>query len=139
MILKVRLLICLPVLLAILACSFYIPALQREPPPSQDKKEKLLKPTTISPTIYTPIPTAIPTQTVSLPSPTAILLSTSTPEATPIPLESQLRIFENLWTIVNDTYVYPDFNGLDWDAIRQEYNQKISAGSNELTVLHDIE
>jgi C-terminal peptidase prc len=43
-------------------------------------------------------------------------------------LDSQLSIFENLWTIVNDTYVYPDFNGLDWEAIRQEYHQKISAG-----------
>jgi carboxyl-terminal processing protease len=128
MILKVRFLICLPVILAILACSFYIPVLQQEPPPSQENKEKPLKPTALSPATHTPIPTAIPTQTVSLPSPTAILLSTSTPEATPIPLESQLRIFENLWTIVNDTYVYPDFNGLDWDAIRQEYNQKISAG-----------
>jgi C-terminal processing protease CtpA/Prc len=33
-----------------------------------------------------------------------------------------------LWSIVNDTYVYPDFNGLDWNAIRQEYRQKIEAG-----------
>jgi C-terminal peptidase prc len=30
--------------------------------------------------------------------------------------------------VVNDTYVYPDFNGLDWDAINLEYRQKISAG-----------
>jgi C-terminal peptidase prc len=29
---------------------------------------------------------------------------------------------------VNDTYVYPDFNGVDWNAIHQEYQQKISAG-----------
>jgi hypothetical protein len=31
--------------------------------------------------------------------------------------------------IVNDTYIYPDLNGLDWNAIQQEYKQKISAGS----------
>ena len=30
--------------------------------------------------------------------------------------------------MVNDTYVYPDFNGLDWDAIKLEYREKITAG-----------
>ncbi len=128
MISKARLLICLPVLLAILACSSIIPAIQREPLPSQENKQIARKPTVISQATYTPFPTAIPTQTVSLPSPTVNLIPTSTPEPTLIPLDFQLRIFENLWSIVNDTYVNPDFNGLDWEAIRQEYTQKISAG-----------
>jgi C-terminal peptidase prc len=44
------------------------------------------------------------------------------------PLDTQLNIFDDLWSIVNDTYLYPDFNGLDWNAIHQEYNGKISAG-----------
>lgn len=34
--------------------------------------------------------------------------------------------------MVNDTYVYPDFNGLDWDAINLEYRLKISTGLNNL-------
>ncbi len=40
----------------------------------------------------------------------------------------QLRIFENLWNVVNDTYLYSDFNGFDWQAVKEEYNQKITAG-----------
>jgi carboxyl-terminal processing protease len=43
-------------------------------------------------------------------------------------LETQLSIFENIWSIVNDTYVYPDFNGVDWNAIHEEYRQLIFAG-----------
>jgi C-terminal processing protease CtpA/Prc len=53
---------------------------------------------------------------------------TPSPTPTLLPLNIQLSIFENLWTTVNDTYVYPDFNGLDWSAIHQEYRQKIKAG-----------
>jgi C-terminal peptidase prc len=40
----------------------------------------------------------------------------------------QLKIFENIWTIVNDTYIYPDFNGLDWNSIDKEYRNRIYAG-----------
>jgi C-terminal processing protease CtpA/Prc len=54
--------------------------------------------------------------------------STSSPTPTLISLFTQLRIFQSLWSIVNDTYVYPDFNGLDWNAIHLEYRQKITAG-----------
>jgi carboxyl-terminal processing protease len=66
---------------------------------------------------------------MSLPSPTPSPASTSTPTPTLIPLETQLSIFENLWSIVNDTYVYPDFNGVDWNAIHEEYRQLIFAGA----------
>lgn len=55
-------------------------------------------------------------------------MSTPSPTPTLLPLNIQLSIFENLWTTVNDTYVYSDFNGLDWNAIHQEYHQKIKAG-----------
>jgi carboxyl-terminal processing protease len=55
-------------------------------------------------------------------------VSTPSPTPTLLPLNIQLSIFENLWTTVNDTYVYSDFNGLDWNAIHQEYHQKIKAG-----------
>jgi C-terminal peptidase prc len=33
-----------------------------------------------------------------------------------------------LWRIVRDTYLYPDFNGLDWEAIGDEYRHKVEAG-----------
>lgn len=72
-----------------------------------------------SPTISpTPLPTETPT-----PAP-----ATATPTPTPLPLEVQLRIFEELWTIVSEEYLYPDFNGLDWNVIYDEYCARIEAG-----------
>ena len=29
----------------------------------------------------------------------------------------QLETFDTFWQTVNDEYVYPDFNGVDWDGI----------------------
>jgi carboxyl-terminal processing protease len=33
-----------------------------------------------------------------------------------------------LWGLVQDVYVHPDFNGVDWDAVLDEYLAKIDAG-----------
>jgi hypothetical protein len=123
---KIRSFIWLPVLFATLACSTFLPSIHQESSPTPESKHFSGKPTSILPATITPIPTAALTPTLSPPSPTPSQVSPSTPTPTPIPLETQLSIFENLWTIVNDTYVYPDFNGLDWNTIHQEYRQKIS-------------
>ena len=125
---KVRFLFWLPVLLAIIACSTVTPLLQATPTLPPLPKYSSGKPTyTPSPTT-TPIPSPTNTPTSTLPSPSPTPLSTSTQTPTSLPLLTQRSIFENLWSIVDDTYVYPDFNGLDWNAIHQEYRQKISAG-----------
>lgn len=118
----------LPVLIAILACSTFFPSLRPEPTITQTKKIYSAKPTSTIRATSTLIPPATITPTSSLPSPTPTQVSTSTQSPTPIPLSTQLSIFENLWIIVNDTYIYPDFNGLDWDAIHQQYRKKILAG-----------
>jgi C-terminal peptidase prc len=44
------------------------------------------------------------------------------------PSSLQLQIFEQLWEVVDQEYLYPDFNGLDWEAIYAEYRQRIEAG-----------
>ncbi len=44
----------------------------------------------------------------------------------------QLSVFNELWSIIQTDYLYPDFNGLDWNAIYDEYQARIEAGlSNE--------
>jgi carboxyl-terminal processing protease len=71
-----------------------------------------------------PIPltlTASPTRTAT-PTPTL----TAGPPVTATPL--QVRVFEELWQTVHDEYMYPDFNGLDWDAIHVQYRQRVEAG-----------
>jgi C-terminal peptidase prc len=52
------------------------------------------------------------------------------PTDTPRPASSasQLQVFEELWNIVDNYYLYPDFNGLDWDAVYDEYRPEIEAG-----------
>jgi len=73
----------------------------------------------------TPYP---PTSTPIPPSPTPTLTFTPRPTASTI----HFQVFEELWLAVNDNYLYKDFNGLDWNAIHEEYTQLIETGlSNE--------
>jgi carboxyl-terminal processing protease len=37
----------------------------------------------------------------------------------------QQLVFDDLWHTVNTVYVYPDFNGVDWDEVRQIYQAQI--------------
>jgi C-terminal peptidase prc len=41
------------------------------------------------------------------------------------------RVFTDLWTLVRDNYLYPDYNGADWDAIEDEYNARIEVGLSD--------
>lgn len=40
----------------------------------------------------------------------------------------QLQVFNDLWLTVHDEYLYPDYNGLDWQAVRVEYEDRILQG-----------
>lgn len=82
--------------------------------------------TPLSPTA-TPEPTFVidlVTSTPALPDPHSLL--TATP--TPLPKSLQLSVFKDLWQAVKEDYLYPDFNGLDWDAVYDEYISKINTG-----------
>jgi C-terminal peptidase prc len=83
-------------------------------------------PTPTSRTLLDPTSEA-DTDTETVP-PTPVVQAEPTPTVTPISLEMQKRIFQDLWEIVRDDYLYADFNGVDWDATYQEYLQKIEEG-----------
>ncbi|RCK74868.1 MAG: Carboxyl-terminal protease [Anaerolineae bacterium] len=73
-----------------------------------------------------PTPTIVPptlTPSPIPPSPTATVLVT--------PSAQQLAIFEQLWQTVRDEYLYPDYNGADWEAIGAEYRQRVQAGMTD--------
>ena len=78
---------------------------------------------------FTPFPTR-PTSTPTATIAPVLVLESPTPtlEPTQLPLALQLDVFDDLWNVVKETYLYPDFNGLDWDAVRVEYRQKVEAG-----------
>jgi len=40
----------------------------------------------------------------------------------------QLEIFDELWQIVQEEYLYEDFNGVDWDGTGDLYREKVRAG-----------
>ncbi len=97
----------------------------------------------VFPPTVTPPPTLTLTSTVTLtplpdtptPSPTLTPLPpTATPEPTatlaPLSTNERLEIFEKLWNIINNNYIYKDFNGVDWEAVHEEYYQKVLTTNN---------
>jgi C-terminal peptidase prc len=52
-------------------------------------------------------------------------------ETRPLTYDQQFSIFDELWRIVDEEYLYEDFNGVDWDATYQEYEAKIDSGLND--------
>lgn len=74
---------------------------------------------------FTPTPPAIPSMTP--PAPTKVDAETTA---------RQLRVLEELWTTVDQVYVYPDFNGQDWPAIGDRYRALVRAGVADADFYH---
>ena len=58
------------------------------------------------------------------------------------PQEHQARVFEALWTHLQDNYIYYESADVDWEALNKEYLERINTGlSNEqfTTLLHELE
>jgi len=82
---------------------------------------------TLTPTIT---PSLTPTSTLTA-TPVYTATPAATPSQTPTPLAHALQwqIFTETWNIVDQQYLYPDFNGIDWNAVKQEVGDKIQAGN----------
>jgi carboxyl-terminal processing protease len=75
-------------------------------------------------------PSALPTVTsvpTLPPAPTAQPTATAEPPPAPTALGTSMRrqIFNEVWTTVNDHYLYPDFGGADWAALRTEFEPRV--------------
>jgi C-terminal peptidase prc len=87
-----------------------------------------------TPTVDSLIPVYIPPECTSAPIATVppdIALAQPTETIEPnadISQGTQLGVFDDLVDVVDDVYVYPDFNGKDWDEIKARYRSKIEAG-----------
>lgn len=86
-----------------------------------------IEPSPATPTALPPTSTSSPTATNT---PTELPTATFTPTPTLRPTASalQLQVFDELWQVINEDYLYPDFNGLDWQVVRAEYQQRIQEG-----------
>ncbi len=83
---------------------------------------------------HTPTPTPTPAFTPTpAPTPASIPIPAPTPSPTPDneATARHLRIFTELWETVHDEYLYPDYNGADWEGIGQEYRARLEAGLDD--------
>ncbi len=80
----------------------------------------------------TPVATVIPATEEAIPTP-AIQANT------PVDHQTQMQIFESVVKTVNDNYVYPDFNGKDWNAIVIAFRATIQAGLSTQVFYRDMQ
>ena len=98
--------------------------------------------TTIPPTLAVEPAASAPAVTsppVTVP-PTEPLASTSAAPAGSLPTPSalQAKLLDELWQTINDSYLYRDFNGLDWNAVHAEYAGHIAAGLTDEQFYQDM-
>ncbi|HEX8230619.1 MAG TPA: S41 family peptidase, partial [Chloroflexia bacterium] len=77
-------------------------------------------PTEVVPTEVAPTRTRAPRDT-----PTAVA-EEATPIATVMPSAARLEIFTQVWETVRDNYLYDDYRGADWDALRDEHEALVN-------------
>lgn len=54
------------------------------------------------------------------------------PTVTPIAEAARQQIFTEVWTTIHENYLYADFRGVDWPAVRDEFAPRVAAAqSNE--------
>ncbi|MFV9505273.1 MAG: S41 family peptidase [Oscillochloridaceae bacterium umkhey_bin13] len=84
----------------------------------------VLEPTRV-PTAAAPAPTLAPTATTA---PT-----NAGPPTTPTPISATTRqqIFNEVWAIVNEHYLYDDFGGVDWATVRDDFEPRIAVAATD--------
>jgi C-terminal peptidase prc len=67
------------------------------------------------------VPTLSPPPATTTPAPAATVTARVALAPTRIPLSVRQQILAEVWTTVNDNYLYANFHGLDWAAVREEF------------------
>ena len=76
-------------------------------------------------------PAVMPPEVVDPPDPPPPPPPDPPPDPTPVSAETttrQIGTLNVLWNVVNDVYVYPDFNGVDWPEVGDRYQALIEQG-----------
>ena len=117
----------LPLALALLSCRAFYAAAGMLPSPTPSPTVQPTRPLASPTRSPSPEPTRSPGVERATPPPT-FPYQTQAATATPLPLQLQRSIFQDVWETVRDQYLYPDYGGLDWEAVRAENLGKIEAG-----------
>jgi len=116
-------------ILSLLACNFVT---QMVFPPTATPTATATVTASPTPTATPLVPAFIPPECGTTPLATVppVLSAQATPEfqVTEIPQGEQLSILRELGNIVEKVYVYPDYNGKNWNEIESKYRGEIEAG-----------
>ncbi|MBC7876086.1 MAG: PDZ domain-containing protein [Anaerolineales bacterium] len=113
-------------IITMLACNFvtsrFTPSTATPPPPTLTATVEQLQPAYIPESCQN---VAIAT----IPPATALVQPTAELQVNPeVPQDLQQKVFDDAVDIIEQVYVYPDFNGNDWPAIVAKYQAKIDEG-----------
>lgn len=98
-----------------------------------------------------PPPTATPLQPAYIPpqcdsnaplptiSPDVFVHPTLQFETEEISKREQLRVINEIERTVEEMYIYPDYNGMDWNAIVSQYREKVEAGLDTETFYYEMQ
>lgn len=89
-----------------------------------------LQPAYIPPKCTTVPPVTIPPELAVQPTPDIPIEEISQDE--------QLRIFQELGNVIETVYVYPDYNGKNWNEIKARYQARIAAGLDTQSFYDEI-
>ena len=116
-------------ILSLLACNFVT---QMVFPPSATPTATVTVTTSSTPTPTALVPAFIPPECATAPlatiPPDVSAQATSEFQVTEIAQGEQLSILRELGDIIENTYVYPDYNGKNWNEIESRYRGEIEAG-----------
>jgi carboxyl-terminal processing protease len=73
-----------------------------------------------------PAPTAAPTNEPTV-APTEVPTERPSPTPAKLSVEERRQIFEEIWQTIQDNYLYLDYNGVDWGAVRDKYSERVEA------------
>jgi carboxyl-terminal processing protease len=136
-----------------LACSTLLPgaATPTAPAPTAPALTAVPATATLQPNTATPAatepeatPTAIPaayvppecagTPAATLPAATTLAEPTSSlAEDTPLSTADQLSVLDDVIAVVEKSYLYPDYNGVDWPSLAADFRQSVAAGMDTAT------
>ena len=126
---------------SLLACNF-VTQMVYPPTATPTATQTATATASATPTATALIPAFIPPECSTVPLATIApdISAQATPEfqVTEIPQGEQLTILRELGNLVEQTYVYPDYNGKDWNEIETKYRSKIEAGLDTQTFYTDM-
>ncbi|HLO32766.1 MAG TPA: S41 family peptidase [Anaerolineales bacterium] len=115
--------------LSLLACNFVT---QMVLPPTATPTATATVTASLTPTTVPLKPAFIPPECASTPlatvAPDSAVQATPEFKVTEISQAEQSRILKDLEDIIQNVYVYPNYNGKDWNEIKARYEAKVKAG-----------